>query len=131
MNRNEMIEQRKQMEQQTMVYNKMQLENTFFNHLNLHHEILNNIDLGFGEDQATGFDCFKKFYARLKLNFGETNTNEEGQMNMNILLKKINESINKLFLDHDQDLEHYMNHLFVILSKFGNTIIVQIRNTGT
>lgn len=105
--RKELKYQRKQMEEQTAIYRKQIFENTFFNQLKIHHEIVNNVDFGSGDSRRSGTDCFKKFYERFASYYKQSR--EESDMT------KLSEAMRNLMNDHGQDLNHYFNNLIQII----------------
>ncbi len=106
----EMIEQNRTLRQQ-------RFENTFFQLLRNHQEIVNGIDMrkkvrGTGEMAISeqGRDCFKIFYQRFS-----------GNLNKNVPLDKILTSYMEFFDKHQADLGHYFRNLYHILKFVKNS----------
>ena len=109
--------------QQNETLKAQQADTTFFNMLNLHNEIIKNIDirrtsknyLGVGlgarikdtEERHTeyGRDCFKFFYTMYKKHY---NKNKE----IINTIKRITEAQNELYKSYQNDLGHYFRYLY-------------------
>jgi hypothetical protein len=117
----ELIESRKILRKQSETLEKQQFETTFFNLLNLHHEIVNNIDLvkgtgwvtykKMGETEPTatelGRDCFKTFYKMFVDTYKHTPKDES-------YLTMISKSYDKFYKLYQSDLGHYFRNLYHI-----------------
>ena len=98
-----------------------QFESTFFNLVNLHHQIVDDIDLDTTEGgvlwnpepekeiHLTSRDCFKYFYKEFNYIFNETKNNSDE-------LEKIKSAYIKLYSKHQSDLGHYFMNLYNILN---------------
>ena len=100
-----------------------QFESTFFSMLNLHHRIVDGIDIDtkksegvFGlwntskekEITLTGRDCFQFFFEEFRYIYDTTyDISDESN--------KINETYTKFYLNHQTDLGHYFRNLYNIL----------------
>ncbi len=112
--RDELKGQKMQMELQNKTLLKQNFENTFFQLLGLHQQILGAIDLIVRQGSViSGRDCFSKFYDSLKKtwakeiakNIGEGKTKEEV---LNLVYLKFN---NK----HQSEFGHYFRSLYHII----------------
>ncbi len=114
--RKELEETRLVFQEQTVTQKIQRSENTFFQLLNFHNQIVNSIDLrknnNIGEVIGVGRDCFKIFYARLE-NFAqhEAKTKYSGDKSQVDILK-IYEG---LFAKEQADLGHYFRNLYHII----------------
>lgn len=97
-----------------------QFESTFFSMLNLHHQIVDGIDIdttkGGGlwtnekekDVTLTGRDCFQFFYE----DYNEIYESWYGETNE---LNRIGKSYTQFYLNHQTDLGHYFRNLYNIL----------------
>ncbi|SNR15943.1 putative phage abortive infection protein [Tenacibaculum jejuense] len=139
--REELSETRKVFNIQSETLKKQQFESTFFNLVNLHHEIVNSIDLQSRVDKYQGFekifargltdgeknekviqittgrDCFVKFCKGFRNTYRE---NKEANPEM-----KERELCNKSYLEyyekHHSDLGHYFRNLYHIFKFIKNS----------
>ena len=123
---------------QTQTLDKQQFETTFFNMLNLHHEIVNSIDLirkdptlkemmkeeaGLTPESPKqteyGKDCFRTFYRGFRNEYSKV----VGDKHNNKLYEYkdlINQAYDNYFKRHQSDLGHYFRnlyHIFKLISK--------------
>ncbi|MFL0685770.1 MAG: putative phage abortive infection protein [Algoriphagus aquaeductus] len=125
----ELSQTRQILTKQTETLNKQQFETTFFNMLNLHHEIVNNIDLikknrtnsayHYIRDQEIpktteyGRDCFRTFFDGFKNAYNKIEkTGNYKEM--------INKSYTIFYKLHQSDLGHYFRnlyHIFKLINK--------------
>lgn len=109
--RDELEGQKHQLAAQNDTLRKQNFEDTFFQLLRLHNDILNAIDLSRGgATVARGRDCFQVFYKRLRNKFNEQGTHpgeDEG--------RKINKSYLLFFDDHQAEIGHYFRSLYNIV----------------
>ena len=120
--REELSETRKVFKLQSKTLKKQQFESTFFNLLNLHHEIVNSIDLKVPQnykrgasssteyETVTGRDCFVEFYRALKKTY-HVNRKDLVSIDYKVL---INSSYGGFFAVNQSDLGHYFRHLYHI-----------------
>jgi hypothetical protein len=117
--------QKQQMVEQNKTLQHQRFENTFFNLLNLHHEIVNGIDLTearnlktlgrLGEDveTVTGRDCFVKLYTNFRMIYKE----EQEKLQKKGAFEAV-ELINKAYLTfnsrYQSDIAHYFGNLYTI-----------------
>ncbi len=97
--------QKREMIEQNQTLRHQRFENTFFQLLKNHQDILNGIDLLRGEKEAIrGRDCFKTFYNRFQ---------------SRIVGKKDLETVLSIYMrfyhDYQADLGHYFRNLYHIL----------------
>lgn len=97
-----------------------QFESTFFSMLNLHHQIVNSIDIDYQkmggvfddkvvkEIKLTGRDCFQYFFTQ----FNETYERTKDETDE---LKKINAAYTHFYLNYQADLGHYFRNMYNIL----------------
>ncbi len=115
--RTELKETRSEFHTQNETLKKQQFESTLFNLINLHQEIVNDIEIrkkikGTGEKAVSeqGRDCFKIFYKRF-----ERNLNKD--IRLDTILKEYKE-----FFDKNQAiLGHYFRNLYYILKFIKNS----------
>ena len=139
--REELSETRKVFSIQSETLKKQQFESTFFNLLNLHHEIVNSIDLqsrvdkyqgfekifarGLSEGQknekiveiTTGRDCFVKFCKGFRNSYRE-NKESNPELTERELCDK---SYQEYYENHQSDLGHYFRNLYHIFKFIKNT----------
>lgn len=120
--RKELEETREVFKIQSETLKLQQFETTFFSLLNLHHEIVNGIDIvkrserrAVSPDITTGRDCFGIFYRGLKTRY-EQNLKKAFSSELELATK----SYIEYYHDHQADLGHYFRNLYHIL-KFVNT----------
>jgi len=99
---------------QGKLLNKQNFENTFFQMVKLHNDIVNSIDLHKtqgGELIAEGRDCFKNFYKKkLESEYWMTKRATSGVSEY----KRINLAYSDFYDEHQQDLGHYFRNLYTI-----------------
>lgn len=115
--RNELQETRNVFQEQTNTQNKQRFENTFFQLLNFHNQIVIGIDVSTNGGNYTGRDCFKHFYKKLEVASinRARRKHDDDKSKVNII------EMYYLLFDRDQsDLSHYFRHLYHII-KFVNS----------
>lgn len=114
--RQELEQTRKVFQQQSLTQKHQRFENTFFQLLRNHNDIVNSLDLRNAVDgtiTATGRDCFTKFYSYFQKHIKSTRNPS--------LHKKILEIyVNIIFKQYQSDLGHYYRNLYHII-KFVDT----------
>jgi hypothetical protein len=135
--RQELIETRKIYQIQSETLRIQQFESTFFNLINLHHQIVNTIDLkssrGIGfvkrspldmgspsTEITTGRDCFVKFTQGLKNVYDKKKKDIKSHIEE---LELINDSYLNYYELHQSDLGHYFRNLYHIVKFIKNTDI--------
>ncbi|MCH7411140.1 putative phage abortive infection protein, partial [Belliella sp. DSM 111904] len=124
----ELFQSRQLLKKQTETLDKQQFETTFYNMLNLHNDIVNNIDLVITrkvelenkyngskkvKTQKKGRDCFTTFYKGLKRVYALNGvTNERSKMNSYFW---------KYYKRHQSDLGHYFRNLYHIYKLIHNS----------
>jgi len=109
---------------QSKTLKTQQFESTFFNMVNLHHEIVKSIDVDYEivsveeqifhvegkrkEVKLTSRDCFKLFYSEFKKAY-EDKSGSGNEIN------RINEVYTTFYLTRQSDLGHYFRNLYNIL----------------
>lgn len=138
LNRQELLEQTEQYRDQNRLLRIQNLENTFFQLMLLHTEIVKSISLevksggesGIGSISYVlhGRDCFEEFYKEFRAIFddhvdllGLTSPNKEDMLEM------INESYNKFLRKYHTTLGHYLRNLYSIAS-FIDTSAMENKN---
>ena len=141
--REELSETRKVFKTQSKTLKSQQFESTFFNLVNLHHEIVSSIDLVSYENKpansikefseqigksgdriiTTGRDTFVKFRKGLKNQYKNAKNDHEGKEEFEI----VNIAYNEYYQRHQSDLGHYFRNLyhifkFIKTSKIGNKL---------
>lgn len=135
------MSQKKELEETRVIFKnqsdtleKQQFETTFFNLLNLHHQIVNNIELSiiknkigaqFGEseiiEKTEGRDCFKIFFVKYSEIYKNTEKDDKYK-NM------IETSYEKLFDEYQSYLSHYFRNLYHIYKLIANSEITDKKN---
>jgi hypothetical protein len=135
--RQELVETRKIYQIQSDTLKLQQFEATFFNLINLHHQIVNSIDLksSRGEGKVVksptdmlgpsieitkGRDCFVKFTSGLYNMYGKNKRESGSLMNDTDL---INKSYLDYFEKHQSDLGHYFRNLYHIIKFIKNSAV--------
>lgn len=116
--RRELEGQKLQMELQNKTLNKQSFENTFFQMLRLHNEIIQSIDIG-RNNHITGRDCFQKFYYSFQASYGETSKDKPAHIKLPI----IKEAYSKFYNEYEADLGHYFRSLYGLLKMIDNSNI--------
>jgi hypothetical protein len=139
--REELSETRKVFKIQSETLKKQQFESTFFNLVNLHHQIVNSIDLKSTRDKyglierfrnrgalkdklpneriteiTTGRDCFVKFRNGLKYHYYEKE--ESNDLEELSFIKKV---YDEYYEKHQSDLGHYFRNLYHIFKFIKNS----------
>jgi hypothetical protein len=137
----ELSETRKVFKIQSETLKKQQFESTFFNLLNLHHDIVNSIDLSstkkkYGQfttgltpaqknekitEFTTGRDCFVNFCKGFRNVYNRYKENNESNLNERELC---NESYLQYYEIHQSDLGHYFRNLYHIFKFIKNSDII-------
>jgi hypothetical protein len=101
--------QRKEMTRQALTQQLQQFENTFFQLLKTHGDILQAIDIVRPADNLVtrGRDCFEVFRKRLKSAYNSVPGPDE--------LERVKEAYRAFYNDHESDLGHYFRHLYHVL----------------
>lgn len=126
----EVAQSRQVLENQTETLNKQQFETTFFNMLNLHHDIVKTIDLKKKDrtlhemrqeahgliaenpkETVYGRDCFRTFYEGYKVEYGKV-VKEKHETNTYGYQEIINKAYENYYKRHQSDLGHYFRNLY-------------------
>ncbi|HKP74856.1 MAG TPA: putative phage abortive infection protein [Longimicrobiaceae bacterium] len=139
----ELAGQRQQLEEQSRTLKIQKFENTFFQLLSLHHQIVNNTDLVVPSHRRPGLeaklkgefepervirgrDCFREMYARFSSIYEEVAQRNPDQVE----LERVQEAYERLFAQHESDLGHYFRNLYTIV-KFVKRSPVDDKQTYT
>lgn len=118
--REELKGQKLQLEAQNKTMQKQNFENTFFELLHLHSELVRSIELlsrKRGENIVTkGRNCFEYFYKRFCDNFPVFRDTSDK-------LEQITRTNHKLFEEHQADLGHYFRNLYNIIKFVKNSSV--------
>jgi len=133
--REELAQTREVFVEQSTTLKLQQFESTFFNMLNLHHQIVNAIDivkvekadaiygiLQAGKTKETllnSRDCFVFFYEKYKDFYNEFSFKHQGTRTKKDELEIISDSYTAFYMNYQSDLSHYFRNLYNIL-KFIN-----------
>jgi hypothetical protein len=131
----ELRENRMILEKQNETFKKQQFETTFFNMLNLHHQIVNSMDLVSIKTEkisgkkvkghtTKGRDCFVIFYKGLNNFYTTTKTEEKSLSDVEI----VNESYRLYYQKHQYDLGHYFRYLYHIIKFIDQSDIINKGN---
>jgi len=110
--REELEGQKLQLQAQNETMNIQRFENTFFQLLGLHNDIVNSIKYHDTIDKKvySGRDCFSFFRQYLKYRYEDTLSNENQEE-----MVRINDAYEKFFHFFQSDLGHYFRHLYHIV----------------
>ncbi len=126
--REELAGQRAQMEAQNRTLRKQNFEDTFFQLLRLHNDIVNAIDLvkaGESGRITKGRDCFSVFYKRLREIYA---VDQEALAQGGIAVQHVlNEVYLKFYREHEAELGHYFRSLYNIVKFIKNSDVVDKR----
>lgn len=86
---------------------KQSFENSFFNLLQNHINIIQSIDLGTGVSQTTGSDCFKIFIKKLEAKIDSSNESND--------IEKIKVAFKTLLEENKNDLDHIFKSATIIM----------------
>jgi hypothetical protein len=119
--RGELEGQKKQMILQNSTLRQQTFENTFFQLLRTHNEIVNSIDIRNTNIKdknviASGRDCFNLFYRRLEGSINDILLKNEKYTDVN--QSSINDALkgyNSMFSLNESDLGHYFRNLYHII----------------
>lgn len=105
--------QRMEAEKQNATLSVQTFDNTFFQLLRLHNDILNAVDLRgpTGTTTSQGRDCFKIFYDRLEKRWNKKNAEDFSELE----LDRIDKTYSALYLDIESDVGHYFRSLYNII----------------
>jgi hypothetical protein len=125
--RDELKGQKEQLEAQNATLSKSNFDETFFQLLRLHHEIVASIDLRSGGNiTSSGRDCFKVFYGRLRAELvAATGTNNGPNT-----LRSIDEAFVSFMSENEANLGHYFRSLYNLL-KYVDQSLVQNKRLYT
>ncbi|MBW9274774.1 MAG: putative phage abortive infection protein [Candidatus Thiodiazotropha sp. (ex. Lucinisca nassula)] len=98
-------------------------ENTFFQMLRLHNDIVN--DMFLGEPQSAdkglnGRDCFEEYYGRYKAHYNRSNATVNDS---NDFLGIIEDGYKSFFSEQQADIGHYFRNLYTIIKFVNNSDI--------
>jgi len=99
-------EQRRQFALQSDSISRQNFENTFFQLLNLHHKLVENMI----ERDITGRDCFQQWYSYLKQAFEQSAAGEKAAA-----IESAVNCYDKLYSEHQEDLGHYFRNLYHVI----------------
>lgn len=125
----ELAGQKEQLKAQNDTLRQQTFENTFFQLLRLHHEIVNAIDLRKGPSSdviATGRDCMEVFYRRLHKQWNKPGESYPDGTD----LDRINAAYMTYYASVESDLGHYYRSLYNII-KFVDRSSVQDKRLYT
>lgn len=106
--RKELEAQKLQMMEQNRNLFQQRFENTFFQMLNLHHQIVNNIDIR----NEKGRDCFKLLYNLL---YDRMRTNVSNVTRPNTNIDTTIDTFLSLYKGYQSDFSHYFRNLYRII----------------
>ena len=110
--RQELRGQKIQLTEQNATLVMQRFENTFFELLKVHGQIVESIDLQRDDGRTTkGRDCFRTFHHRLRGHFSRTPRSSKDEVELTIV-RKVYQAF---FCDHEHELSHYFRHLYHII----------------
>lgn len=107
--RGELKGQKEQLEAQNKTLKKQNFENTFFQLLRLHNEIVNALEYKQGSATFNGRTCFKRFFV---LFTGRYNNNSNEQVEA----KRISLAYSEFYNEPQNDVGHYFRNLYAIVN---------------
>lgn len=118
--RHELAGQKAQMEAQNRTLRRQNFENTFFQLLRLHNDIVNSIDLVDENNRITkGRDCFQTFYSRLrKVHKSKANLQDTDVISIRTQLNVI---YLEFYSSHSSELGHYFRSIYNIVKFVKNS----------
>lgn len=135
----ELSDSKKILNEQSETQQTQRFETTFFNLLNLHHSIVNSIDLKisvkhtnewkgehwFENEEKKGRDCFREFYSAFTKAYNQQkrySTKWDGTKHiLESELVVVKESYNTFFAQHQHDLGHYFRNLYHLVKFIDNS----------
>lgn len=129
----ELADSKNILKEQNLTQQTQRFETTFFNLLNLHHSIVNSIDLEIKEKQVDvskgthwdemeirkGRDCFRTFYSGFKTAYKRQKDSspriESTNLVENAELTIVKKAYNNFFEKHYYDLGHYFRNLYHLI----------------
>ncbi|MCG8330872.1 MAG: putative phage abortive infection protein [Chitinophagales bacterium] len=126
--------QKEQLKEQNKTMKLQQFENTFFQLLSLHNEIVKNMDIkGRSGNEVTGRDCFEEIY-QMFFNECSKQRSERRRLNKNASLELSKEEVSKIFQKNyskrKSDLGHYFRFLYHLL-KFVHKSKIEMKKRYT
>lgn len=112
----ELAGQKAQMEAQNRTLRRQNFENTFFQLLRLHNDIVNSIDLVDKDDSnrvTKGRDCFHIFYSRFRRAY-KIRPKQEDARQVSVQVQ-LNEIYMEFYRSHSSELGHYFRSLYNIV----------------
>ena len=121
--RGELEGQKNQMILQNQTLKQQQFENTFFQLLKTHNDIINSMDLRSSLQGnpviSSGRDCFSSFYKRLNANINSCHLNDSGEgERIDVATASLQNTIKgyeKFYNLNQADLGHYFRNLYHII----------------
>lgn len=113
----------KALKEQSESLKTQNFENTFFQMLRLHSNIVNDMfsgDPGSADKGLNGRDCFKEYYDSFKTHYNRENLNAHGSDEH---LRIIQDSYTTFFAEKQSDLGHYFRNLYTIIKFVNNSDI--------
>jgi hypothetical protein len=120
--RHELAGQKEQMQAQNETLKKQNFENTFFQLLRLHNDIVNAIDLrneSTGAVTSAGRDCFRIFYERFRKRWDKGIATDAGNND----LDRINKTYLAFYEGLEAELGHYFRSLYNIMKFVDGSVL--------
>ena len=121
--RKELKGQKEQLEAQNKTFQKQAFENTFFQLLRLHNEMVRLIDMRKASGPIVGRDCFQVFYDTFKRYYDEILKKHPGET----LINAIGKAYAKLYFHNRSDLSGYFRALYNIITFVESSDVVDKR----
>lgn len=117
--------QKEQLEAQNRTLQKQNFEDTFFQLLRLHNDIVGSIDIGKGERTTIGRDCFAAFYKQLQNAYVENlRERKEGVVAVQVRLSEV---YSKFYQRYEHELGHYFRSLYNMVKFVKNSNVTDKR----
>ena len=110
--REELKGQKEQLALQNETFKLQQFENTFFNMLKLHNDIVENLSWGERNDAVNGRRCFRKYYSSLRAKI-------QGAGNLTDVDERYKVAYSSFYNEFKAKIAHYFRNLYYLL-KFVN-----------
>jgi uncharacterized membrane protein len=105
----------KALKEQSASLKKQNFENTFFQMIRLHNDIVNGMfhgDPNSADKGLSGRGCFEEFYSRFRAHYGRANSNAADSKDF---LDIIEDGYQTFFLEKQSSVGHYFRNLYTII----------------
>ncbi len=117
--REEIKGQKEQLKAQNETFQLQNFENTFFQLIRLHNNIVNDLDTGSSSKPIRGRDCFEHCYNRILKTIFSRQKKVSSVTNKHVL----DESYRRFFIKTQQEFGHYFRNIYSIMKFIDNSNI--------